>query len=413
MNLNPNPSPTLPDGFLWGASTAAHQIEGGNTNSDWWYLEHSGLTDRIKEPSGDACDSYHRWREDMDLLARLGFTDYRFSIEWARIEPAPGEFSQAAIAHYRRMVEGAQERGLRPMVTLHHFTNPLWFEQRGGWTAAGSDELFARYIEAAAPVFASGVDHVCTVNEPNMVAVMAAFRTALTSGGDLPPAGLPLPDAATTDALVRAHRRAFDTVKSLAPHVSTGWSVANQVAQPVPGPERTAAEQAAAESAAAEYRHPRSDVFLEAARGDDWLGVQSYTRTLVGPDGCALPVPADAEHTLTGWEFYPEALSHALRRTAALAPGTPLIVTENGIATADDTRRIAYTGAALRGMAEAMADGVDVRGYFHWSALDNYEWGSYSPTFGLIAVDRTTFVRTPKPSAAWLGAIGRSRTLPY
>ncbi|MER5850495.1 family 1 glycosylhydrolase [Streptomyces sp. NPDC002012] len=390
----------LPDSFLWGASTSAHQTEGGNTNSDWWAFEHSGI-DFIKESSGDACDSYHRWPEDMDLLAALGFTDYRFSIEWARIEPAPGEYSRAAVAHYRRMVEGAIERGLRPMVTLHHFAAPRWFMERGGWAATGSDELFARYIEAASAVLASGVDHVCTINEPNMVAVMAAVQHALTSGGALPPLGLPLPDEATANALIRAHARAVETVKTLAPHVRTGWSVANQVYQPLPG----------AEEVAAAFRHPREDIFLEAARGDDWLGVQSYTRGLIGPDG-PLPVPEDAERTITGWEYYPQSLGHAVRHCAALAPGTPLIVTENGIATADDTRRIDYTTAALGSLAEALHDGIDIRGYFHWSALDNYEWGRYEPTFGLIAVDHRTFARTPKPSAAWLGAVGRSRILP-
>ncbi|MEV4895356.1 family 1 glycosylhydrolase [Nonomuraea sp. NPDC055795] len=394
---------SLPDGFLWGASSSAHQTEGGNTNSDWWVMEHSSTgAGHIKEPSGDACDSYHRWREDMDLLAGLGFTDYRFSIEWARIEPAPGEFSRAALDHYRRMVDGARERGLQPMLTLHHFSTPAWFSQHGGWPAADSADLFARYVEAAAPVYAEGVEHVCTINEPNMLATMAGFIQLLTTGAAMPEAGLPEPDQAVSQALVRAHRRAVEAVKTHAPHVRTGWTVANQVYQPLPG----------AEDLAAAYSRPREDLFLQAGADDDWLGVQSYTRTRIGPDG-PLPVPPDAERTLTGWEYYPAALGHALRHTAAVVPGVPLIVTENGIATADDTRRVAYAGSALTGMAQAMADGVDVRGYFHWSALDNYEWGTYAPTFGLIHVDRETFARTPKPSAAWLGAIGRTRALPY
>ncbi|MFE2105850.1 glycoside hydrolase family 1 protein [Kitasatospora sp. NPDC059463] len=408
--MTSSPITPLPEGFLWGASTSAHQTEGGNTNSDWWPMERSaGAGGHLQERSGDACDSYHRWREDMDLLAGLGFTDYRFSIEWARIEPEPGVFSRAALAHYRRMVEGARERGLRPMVTLHHFTSPRWFADRGGWSAPDSGELFARYAEAAAPVYADGVDHVCTVNEPNMIAVMAPLLDLMlgrVSAAELaiPPAGLPMPGAQVTEALVRAHRLAVEAVKSRAPHVRTGWSVASQVSHALPGVE-------GAEEARAAYLRPREDVFLEAARGDDWLGVQSYTRTLIGADG-PLPVPEDAERTIKGWEFYPAALGDALRHTAATAPGVPLIVTENGIATADDTRRVAYTAGALEGMAAAMADGVDVRGYFHWSALDNYEWGSFAPTFGLIAVDRETFVRTPKPSAAWLGAAGRNRVLP-
>ncbi|MFD4830504.1 glycoside hydrolase family 1 protein [Streptomyces uncialis] len=394
------PARRLPDGFLWGASTSAHQIEGNNTNSDWWLFEHMD-NPYIKEPSGDACDSYHRWPEDMDLLAELGFTDYRFSIEWARIEPAPGEFSRAAIAHYRRTVEGALARGLRPLVTLHHFTAPRWFTEGGGWAAAGSDELFARFLAAAAPIYATGVTHVCTINEPNMLASMATLYKAHLSGDQLPTFGPTTPDGATAEALVRAHGRAVETVKSTAPHVLCGWSVANQVYQPLPG----------SEDVAAAVRHPREDAFLEAARDDDWLGVQSYTRTRVGPDG-PLPAPAEAEHTLMGWEYYPRALGEALRHSASVAPGVPLIVTENGIATADDTRRIHYTAGALESLASAMDDGIDVRGYFHWSALDNYEWGRYTPTFGLIAVDRETFGRTPKPSASWLGAAGRTRTMP-
>ncbi|MFF9351257.1 glycoside hydrolase family 1 protein [Streptomyces sp. NPDC014734] len=407
-----DPRTTLPEGFLWGASTAAHQTEGANHNSDWWELEHLALEQgpggHIEEPSGDACDSFHRWPEDMDLLAGFGFTDYRFSMEWARIEPAPGEISRAAIDHYRRMVEGAHQRGLRPLVTLNHFTTPRWFAARGSWYGEDAADRFARFAEAAAPVYADGVDHLCTINEPNMVAallpVLAQAAAGTEAGGateQLATTGIPEPDPHLTEALTRAHRRAVEAVKSHVPHVRTGWSVSVQACQALEG----------AEAAADAYSRPRQDVFLEAARDDDWLGVQTYTRIVVGPDGL-LPVPDDAERTLTGWEFYPEALGEAVRRTAELAPGVPLVVTENGIATGDDTRRVAYTSGALAGLADAMADGIDVRGYFHWTALDNYEWGSYRPTFGLIAVDRTTFARTPKPSAGWLGAAGRDRRWP-
>jgi beta-glucosidase len=389
----------MPDGFLWGASTAAHQVEGNNVNSDWWQMEHGDGGSAIAEPSGDAADSYHRWREDMDLLAGLGFTDYRFSIEWARIEPAPGHFSRAEIAHYRRMVEGAAERGLRPMVTLHHFTVPQWFAQRGGWTADGAIDLFERYVRATAPIIGTGVRHVCTINEPNMIAVAGAIREL---GTEAPPtAGLPLPGKATTDALIDAHHRAMAAVKAISADIQAGWSIANQVYQALPG----------AEDVAAAYRRPREDAFIEAARDDDWIGVQSYTRTRIAPDG-PIPAPDDAERTLTGWEYYPQAVGHALRHTAAIVGDVPLIVTENGIATGDDNRRIDYTTAALKEVAAALEDGLDIRGYLHWSALDNYEWGSYRPTFGLISVDPDTFERTSKPSAGWLGGLGRSRLLP-
>ncbi|GAA1986556.1 family 1 glycosylhydrolase [Kitasatospora viridis] len=390
------PGLPLPDGFLFGASTSAHQTEGGNTNSDWWQLEQHGA---VAEPSGDAADSYHRWPVDIDLLAELGFTDYRFSIEWARIEPAPGCFSRAALAHYRRIVEYARERGMRPMVTLHHFTLPRWFAERGGWSAPDAVDRFARYVAATAPVIATDVEHVCTINEPNMV---AALLPRVTAGGERPTGtGLPLPDPGLTRTLVEAHRAAVAAVRAISPTIRTGWSVASQGCQAVPG----------AEEVTAAYRHPREDVFLEAARQDDWIGVQAYTRTRIGPAG-PLPVPEGAERTLTGWECYPDALGEALRHTAEVVGEVPIIVTENGIATADDRSRIAYTHRALDGLAEALADDLDIRGYFHWSALDTYEWGSFRPTFGLIAVEPETFLRVPKPSARWLGRIARSRTLP-
>jgi beta-glucosidase len=389
----------FPDGFLWGASTAAHQIEGNNVNSDWWRKEHDPAA-KIAEPSLDACDSYHRWQQDMDLLAGLGFTDYRFSVEWARIEPVRGSFSRAEIAHYRRMVEGALARGLRPMVTLHHFTVPQWFADLGGWTADGAVELFARYVAQCAPIIADGVRHVCTINEPNMIAVMAGAEKAGDQG--FPPAGLPAPDEGTTLAVIAAHRAAVAAVRSLGLGVQVGWSIANQVYQALPG----------AEEVTAAYRRPREDVFIEAARGDDWIGVQSYTRTRIGPGG-PIPAPGEAERTLTQWEYYPAAVGHALRHTAGIVGrDVPLIVTENGIATSDDTRRIDYYTGALQEVATAIEDGLNVQGYLAWSALDNYEWGSYKPTFGLIAVDPVTFARAPKPSAVWLGGLGRTRELP-
>ena len=380
---------TFPTGFLWGASTAAHQIEGGNVNSDWWQREWGHLAGApVEVPSGDAADSYHRYPEDMALLAGAGLDSYRFSIEWARIEPEDGFFSRAAIDHYRRMVDTARESGLQPMVTLHHFTNPIWFARAGGWYSPDAVDRFARYVEAALPVI-EGVDLICTINEPNMVSVLADPEVGFPSIG-LPP-GVP----AVTDTLIAAHKRAVQIVRGAGGRA--GWSVATQAYQPVAG----------AEAAAAEYGSSREDVFLDAAAGDDWLGVQAYTRTRIGIDG-PLPIPDDAERTLTGWEYYPPAIGDGIGNGWARA-GVPIYITENGIATADDTRRIDYTRGALQAIAECLADGIDVRGYLHWSALDNYEWGSYRPTFGLIGWDRDTFARHPKPSLAWLGEVARTK----
>lgn len=214
--------------------------------------------------------------------------------------------------------------------------------------------------------------------------------------------GLPTPDEETTHAVIAAHHAAVKAVRAVNPDIQVGWTIANQVYQALPG----------AEEITAAYRHPREDVFIEAARDDDFIGVQSYTRTKIGADG-PIPAPEDAERTLTQWEYYPSAVGHALRHTAdVIGRDMPLIVTENGIATGDDTRRLDYYTGALAAVAAAIEDGLNVQGYLAWSALDNYEWGSYTPTFGLIAVDPVTFERTPKPSAVWLGALGRTRELP-
>lgn len=404
------PGLVLPHGFLMGASTSAHQVEGNNVSSDWWVLENRPDS-FVAEPSGDAADSFHRWPQDMDLLSELGFNAYRFGIEWARVEPERGRISRAAVAHYRDMVRGALARGLTPVVTLHHFTSPRWFSELGGWSSPESAGLFAAYAGVAAEILAAGVRHVVTINEPNMVALMHTLmreaartreRGGERSGAAAFDPGSLQPDADVTRALIRAHRAARGVLRAADPGLRVGWTVANQVYQAEPG----------AEEVAAAYAGPREDVFLEAAREDDWVGVQAYTRHRIGPDG-PLPVPQGAETTLTGWEVYPQALGEAVRHTAAVVgPDVPILVTENGIATDDDALRISYTRRALAGLAAALRDGVDVRGYLHWSALDNYEWGSYRPTFGLIAVDPHSFARRPKESARWLGSVARSGRLP-
>ncbi|MDR0593412.1 MAG: family 1 glycosylhydrolase [Bifidobacteriaceae bacterium] len=379
----------FPAGFFWGAATSAHQVEGNNTASDWWHLEHApGFFG--DEPSGDACDSYHRWREDLALLAEAGFNAYRFCVEWSRIEPAPGRISQAHLDYYRTIIETAGQLGLKPLVTLHHFTSPAWLTAMGGWAHPEAPDRFAAHAAATAAIL-DGVSHICLINEPNMVAL---FPTLMAAGLETLGRSLPAVHPATAEGLVKAHDAARAALRERLPRARLGWSIASQTYRPAPG----------AEAAAAAYQRESEDVFYDAAAGDDWIGVQAYTcRRVKLADGQLVPDPRpDARRTLTGWEYYPAALAECVRRVAALT-GLPAIVTENGIATADDAERVAHTGAALDGLAQALNDGVDVRGYFHWSLLDNYEWGSFAPTFGLVAVDRQTFQRTPKPSLAWLG----------
>ena len=393
----------LDPGFLWGASTAPHQIEGNNLNSDFWANE--GRVPGM-ERSGDACDSYHRYRKDMRLLADAGLNAYRFGIEWARIEPIPGMVSRAELAHYRRMIETASELGLTPVVTLHHFTSPLWFAQEGGWLGERAVDRFRTYVETVAPIL-EGVEWTVTMNEPNMLAIMAGMARALQSPqadgewqsptldneGPRPP--LPAPDPAIGARLVEAHHAAREVLRERT-GAKVGWTVANRAFVARPG----------AEEKKRELEYIWEDLYLEGSRGDDFVGVQSYSSQWVGPDGIE-PYPPHPDNTLVGTAYRPDALSIAVRHTAEVTDGLPILVTENGIAISDDTRRIAYTSEALEHLGKAIADGVDVRGYLHWSLLDNYEWGHWAPTFGLVAVDRETFERRPKPSLAWLGETAR------
>lgn len=409
----------FPAGFLWGTATAAHQVEGNNVNSDNWLYEHMPGT-IYAEPSGDACDHYHRYREDIALLAELGFNLYRFSIEWARIEPEPGEFSRASLEHYRRMLATCHEHGITPMVTFHHFTSPRWLIAAGGWEDAATPDKFARYCERATRYLGDLIGAACTLNEANIARLLmksghlppieelyrAPWWAAAARALDIAPNRLvPFMFAGSSqavDILLAAHRRAVEAIKSGPGNFPVGLTLALQDIQAGAG----------GETVAAEMRREINDVFLETLRGDDFIGVQTYSRTRFGPAG-PLPLEDGVELTQMGYEFWPEALEASIRYAAA-ATGLPIIVTENGIGTTDDTRRVAYIKRALHGVANCLKDGVDVRGYTYWSVFDNYEWmQGYRPTFGLIAVDRTTQQRTVKPSAQWLGTVARANGLSF
>jgi beta-glucosidase len=386
---------TCPEGCLWGAATAAHQVEGGNVNNDHWELEHAEHSPFV-EPSGDACDSYHRWRDDLDLVAGAGLNTYRFSLEWSRIEPEEGEFSRAALDHYRRIVDGCRERGLTPIVTLVHFTMPRWLMHDGGWTGPKTGDRLARFAEFAAPAL-TDAEYVATINEPNLMAAQPVLG-GMAMRGD-PIHGLPRPDQGVADALLGLHGRVREVFRGAG--LRTGMTLIGRenIAEDG-GEERMRAERAAFE-----------DQFLAAADGDDWVGLQVYTCARFGPDGLVPPAP-ELQTLAHGMERRPEALGAAIAYGAEVLPGVPLLVTENGIATADDEDRIRFTEDALRGLSHAIADGADVRGYVHWSLLDNFEWMlGYRPTFGLVSVDRETFARTPKPSLAWLGKVARRNGL--
>ena len=426
---------SVPKGFFIGAATAAHQVEGNNIHSDYWaqeLLPHTSFT----EPSGLTCDHYNRYEEDIRLLAEAGLNAYRFSIEWARIEPEEGQFDEREIEHYRAVIACCKQNGVEPIVTLMHFTSPVWLIRQGGWEAESTVEYFRRYAAYVTEKLGAELRYICTINEANMGLQLAAIAKrfqlmaqqaaakAKSAEGTVQVGmnfekmmenmkfaamenaqifGTPQPQifvssrTAEGDKLVfRAHQAAKEAIKALYPDMQVGITLSMHDLQALPGGEKFA-EDAWDE----EFRH-----YLPYIQDDDFLGVQNYTRTQYGPQG-QLPCPEGAELTQMDYEFYPEALEHVIRRVHEDFKGN-LIVTENGVAVSDDSRRVEFIRRALQGVENCLNDGIPVKGYCHWSLMDNFEWQKgYSMTFGLIAVDRETQKRTPKPSLAFLGSFAR------
>ena len=385
----------FPDGFLWGTATSAHQIEGGNVNNDWWDWEHNPDSGCV-ESSGDACDSLHRWNDDIGIVADLGLGAYRFSLEWSRIEPAEGEFSVAALDRYRRMCAACHERGISPVVTFHHFANPRWLAARGGWEAPDAPERFARYVGRVAEHLGDLIGWACTLNEPNVVAVLG-YTIGIYPPGMKDEIGRHI---AANEALVRAHRLAVDALRSGPGSSPVGITLSMEELVAGEGGEMTrdAAEQIL------------ENTFLDGTAGDDFIGVQCYERNVLGPTGPIEPPPG-TRLTQMGYQWWPQVVDYTVRRAAAYT-GIPVLVTENGIAAEDDRERIEFVTSALEYLHRCIADGVDVRGYFVWSLLDNYEWHlGFGPKFGLCEVDRATFARTPKPSARWFGEVAQANAL--
>jgi beta-glucosidase len=374
---------SFPEAFLWGTATSAYQIEGDNTNSDWWRYERAPHT-RAVEPCGDACDSWHRYEEDLDLVHALGLNAFRFSIEWARVEPARGIISTEALDHYRAVIEACLARDVVPVVTLHHFTLPQWVADAGGFESPDIVSWMTDYTGVIAQALGDGIGIACTINEPNIVALFGylngVFPPQVTSWERFVHAN---------DTMRRCHAAMRGVLKEGPGNFPVGLPLSMQEYEALPGFEHRMES----------FRSEMEDKYLEAVREDDYLGVQCYTKLLIGPDG-AVAHP-DGETTDMGYLYWPQCVEYTVRRAIRLA-GVPVIVTENGIGTADDGQRIRYLGDALSGLHSLLDDGLDVRGYFQWSLLDNFEWAlGYRPKFGIVEVDRTTFARTPKPSAAW------------
>ena len=406
----------FPEGFVWGTATAGHQVEGNDVNSDMWFLEQLQPT-LFAEHVGDANNSLELWPADLDLVRSFNLNAYRFSLEWSRIEPEPGQFSLAMLDHYLRMIEGCRERGLEPIVTFNHFATPRWFAARGGWTSAESPALFERFCERAARHVAKPIGRATTLNEPNLLRLLswvdlplaikdvqrAMLDKAARTLGVAKFTASNVANAEDLDAiqtnLLEGHRRGRQAIKAARPELPVGVSLAVVDDQAV-----------GAHSRRDEKRAQVYGAWLQAVKGDDFVGVQNYERTQYDEKG-AVPPPRGVPLDGMGREIYPASLANAVRYVHEQT-ARPILITEHGLVTDDDAQRAAFIPAALTHLAEAMAAGVPVLGYVHWTLMDNFEWiFGYKPHFGLCTVDRQTFKRQPKPSAAVLAAIARSNAV--
>lgn len=411
----------FPPGFRWGASTAGYQIEGNQANADLWLMEQvqpSAYTDR----SGDACDSYNRYDQDIALLKAIGLNSYRFSIEWSRIEPVRGTFSEAELDHYRRMIAALHKAGIAPVVTFFHVAAPRWFAEAGGWLNPESPGLFARYCDKVARAFGQGIAYACTINEPQVGLTYRTFAPgyfktkdevqerahaeAARRSGTSRYVTMDHPDiVGMTPQLLAAHHQGFAAIKAAQPRLPTGVTL--NLVDFEPGN---------AESPYQAMREKAYGAWMEAAKqSGDFVGVQTYRQIPIPGAGAKMRPLSEMPFT------DPKAMGEMIKQPLALRnmveyahqrTGKPVFVTENGLETDDDRRRAWYIPQVLAGLHEAIAKGVPVIGYMHWSLIDNFEWlQGYKPHFGLASVDPTTFARTLKPSAAVYGRIARANAV--
>lgn len=417
---------TFPPGFRWGTATSAHQVEGYNLHNDWWMWEQEPGRIKGGDRSGAACDWWQRAEGDFDLAVELHQNAHRLSIEWSRLEPRPGGWDDGAVDRYRQMLRELVDRGLEPMVTLHHFTNPRWFAESGGWERDDAPQAFARYVERIIPPLREFTALWCTVNEP-VAWALSAYGT-----GKWPPGGQSIRRVVRVlTNLVRTHAAAYRIIHGLQPEAQVG--MAHYFRPFDPAKPRSWFDRAVAARQDRFVNRAFLDVVTagwvqafpwkaripEAADTLDFLGVNYYTRDLVAFDlrrprrlfGRNFLNP-DAPHSDGEYgEIYPAGMGRVLR--LAQRYGRPIYVTENGLPDADDDQRGEFIVSHLREVAQALQDGVDVRGYYYWSLVDNFEWAEgWSLRFGLVAVDPTTQERTVRPSARIYADICQTSALP-
>lgn len=389
----------FPHNFLWGAATSAHQVEGNNKNNDWWQWE----VKTGAQSSAGACGHYELYKNDFDLVKNLNHNCHRFSIEWSRIEPEEGKFSEREIAHYRDVIISLKERGIEPIVTLHHFTNPIWLSDKGGWKNKESVKLFLRYVERMVKEFAQDVRFWITINEP----LIFVYHSYIL--GVWPPQENSLLSARkVTDNLALAHINSYKLIHAiyknkglLPPMVSIAKNIQYfQACIP------------SFRNKLAVYLRDRIfnlNLLNRLARHHslDFIGVNYYSHSLVelkgwSPRNFAIDIcntnHASVRKNSLGWDVYPQGLYEMLIKLKRYGLG--ILITENGICTADDNLRWEFIEEHLKSIRLALDKGVNVLGYIYWSLLDNFEWDKgFAPRFGLIEVDYRSLQRSIRESA--------------
>jgi beta-glucosidase len=415
----------FPRGFLWGTATAAHQVEGNNTNNQWWKWEQEGHT---VDKSGLACDWWGgRWREDFDRAAETGQNAHRFSVEWSRIQPAPDKWDEAALDKYRLMLRGLHERGLTAMVTLHHFTDPLWLAERGGWESEEITKLFEKFVRKTVEAFKEYTTLWCTINEPNVYALSGYANRSF------PPGVNNIRRAVRVEAaMVRAHAAAYRAIHELQPEARAGyalhyrpmaarnrWSPADRLMRNIRYNGVNLAFPSAISTGV--LRSPVGKVSIPEAKGtQDYLGLNYYSA-----DTVFLNIRKSIElFTDTGFERdadlsdnhyianVPQGFYDALQWAVRTYPNLPIIVTENGIECADDHIRPRYLAQHIHKLWRAVNFNWPIKGYFHWTLVDNFEWErGWTQRFGLWALEVETQKRTKRPSADFYMAICKENGL--
>ncbi len=409
----------FPDGFFWGAATSSHQVEGGNFN-DWSEWEKANAARLAKEAknkwqpwqqekfpemfkpenyiSGQACDHYNRYEEDFDIAKSLGHNAHRFSIEWSRIEPEEGKFNEAEIEHYRKVIQALRERGLEPFVTLWHWTMPLWVRDMGGVENKKFADYFASYAKYVAGKLGDSVKYWFTLNEPTSV-IGNSYQW-----GNWPPQKKSFLAAQKVfKNLAAAHNLAYDEIHKINSGAQVG--VANILSYFEPQNKNSILDKLALKFA--EYYSNKK--FLNLTRNrHDFLTAQYYFYNKIK---FSSKTDNKAEiNSDMGWGIRPEGLYYILKELKKY--NKPTYVTENGLADAKDYRRADFIKGHLKWIHKAISEGVDVRGYFYWSLLDNFEWDKgFWPRFGLVEIDYQTLERKIRPSAFEYAKICRNNSL--